>query len=186
MGVRPMHDLGKEHGGIMRMFKVMETVANKLRKSEAVETEHLNKIVEFLANFADRCHHGKEEDILFPELTKDTTKTKLINNLLEEHKIGRGFIKKIVNFLKKYKPGNPEAFNIATNMEGYIRLLTEHIKKENPIFHEADEKLPEKIQNDMMEKFEALEKDVIGEGKHEEYHKLLDMLEQIYLPKANF
>ncbi len=178
---KPTQDLNEEHGGIMLMLNIMGKVARKLRNGEDVPKEHLGKIVEFLRNFADKCHHGKEEDILFPELVKDPSNTKTVNELLGEHKTGRDYIRGIADSVEKYEKGNSDAFHIAVNAEGYIRLLTEHIKKENiNLFPKADKELSEKQQDNIAERFEILEKDVIGEGKHEEYHGWLKELKQIY------
>ncbi len=179
---KPTVDLVKEHGGIMLMLAIMGKIAQKLHKGEKIEPDHLKKIVEFLRNFADKCHHGKEEGILFPELLKNSKNTQLVNELLGEHKTGRDYIRGIAESLEQYAPGNPDAIHIATNAEGYIRLLTEHIKKENEVlFPIADKELSEDLQAEIYEKFEALERDVIGEGKHEEYHGWLKELGIAYL-----
>jgi hemerythrin-like domain-containing protein len=179
---KPTQDLIKEHGGIMLMLSIMGKVADSLRQGQEVKREHLEKIVEFLKNFADKCHHGKEESILFPELTKNIANQKLINDFLGEHKSGRDYIRGIAESLPQYAPGNPDAIHIATNADGYIRLLTEHIKKENTVlFPIADKELSEEMQTELFKKFETLEHDVIGEGKHEEYHGWLKELESEYL-----
>jgi hemerythrin-like domain-containing protein len=178
---KPIQDLGEEHGGIMLMLDIMGKVATKLKNGENVKKEHLNKIVEFLRNFADKCHHGKEEKILFPELAKKPLNKKLINMLLGEHKAGRDYIRGIAESLKKYKAGNPYAIHIAINAEGYIQLLTEHIRKENTIlFPIAIKELPEKLQKEIEERFEKLERDVIGVGKNKEYYGWIKGLKQIY------
>lgn len=178
---KPTRDLKEEHGGIMLMLHIMGKVVQKLRNGDDIKKEHLHKIIEFLKNFADKCHHGKEEGILFPELSKNPSNIKIINELLGEHKTGRDFIRGIDESIAAYKAGNPDAFHIAVNTDGYIQLLTAHIKKENVLFLIADKELSEKSQENMIEKFEILERDVIGEGKHEEYHGWLKELKYIYL-----
>lgn len=179
---KPTKDLGEEHGGIMLMLKIMEKVAKKLQKGEEIRKNHLNKIVEFLKNFADRCHHGKEEDILFPQLAKKSSNKKLINELLGEHKTGRDFIRGIAESIGQYKPGNSDAIHIAININGYTKLLTEHIRKESiKLFPIADKQLSGKLQEEIEEKFEKLEREVIGVGQHEEYHGWLKELNIIYL-----
>ncbi len=101
---------------------------------------------------------------------------------MAEHKTGRDFIGSIEKSLTTYQSGNPEAINLAINMVGYVQLLIEHIKKENIIlFPIADKELSEKLQEEMEKKFEKLENEVIGVGKHEEYHSWLTELRQIYL-----
>ena len=74
----PTMDLIEEHGGIMLMLSVMKKVTDKLKAGEEVKKEHLDKILEFLTNFADKCHHGKEEDMLFPELFKNPSNQGLV------------------------------------------------------------------------------------------------------------
>ena len=179
---KPTQDLYEEHGGIILMLKIMGKIAEKLKKGEEVKKEHLSRIVEFLRNFADKCHHGKEEGILFPELVKKSTNVKLVNELLGEHKTGRDYIHGIAVSLEKYKAGNPDAIHIAVNSKGYIQLLTEHIKKENEIlFPIAEKELSKELQEDIEKRFEKLERDVIGIGKHEEYHGWLKELKEFYL-----
>ena len=182
MQKRPVQDLKDEHGGIIAMLAVMKKVASRLKNREEVKKEHLEKIVEFLSNFADKCHHGKEEGILFPEVVKNISNLFMVNELWGEHKTGRDYIRGIVESLKYYNPGSPDAYHIATNMEGYISLLTEHIKKESiTLFPIVDKQIPDKVQLVIEEKFETLERDVIGEGKHEQYHGWLKDLKKIYL-----
>jgi hemerythrin-like domain-containing protein len=62
--------LKDEHEGILLMLRVLDRIAAKIDAKEDVDPHHLERIVEFLQIFADRCHHGKEEDLLFPELEK--------------------------------------------------------------------------------------------------------------------
>ena len=178
---KPAQDLLMEHGSILLMLRIMEKVAERLREGSEVNRGHLKKIVEFLHNFADRCHHGKEEEILFPEISKESLNRPLINELLGEHKTGRDFIRGINDSLEKYLPGNSDSIHIAVNAEGYASLLTEHIKKENTLLFSIVEKLSDEIQSEIEKRFEALEKDVIGVGKHEEYHNWLKELKDIYL-----
>jgi len=178
----PTMDLIEEHGGIMLMLKIMEKVADKLRKGETVKKEHLEKILEFLTNFADRCHHGKEEDMLFPEMCKNLSNKKLINELLGEHKAARDYIRGVADSIGKYEPDSSDAVHMALNMEGYIQLLTEHITKENAVlFPIANNELSEARQEQMEGQFEKFEEEVIGVGKHEEYHGWLEELKKEYL-----
>jgi len=182
MEKRPVEDLKGEHGGIIAMLGVMAAVAKKMKNREEVKKDHLAKIAEFLTVFADKCHHGKEENILFPEVVKDISNLYMVNELLGEHKSGRDYIRGIIESLKYYETGNSHAYHIAVNMVGYISLLKEHIKKESlSLFPIVDKQIPDDIQSLMEQKFETLERDVIGEGKHEKYHGWLNDLQKIYL-----
>jgi hemerythrin-like domain-containing protein len=174
-------DLIEEHASILLMLMVMKKVAERLKNGNKIEKDHLYKIIEFLHNFADKCHHGKEEDILFPEIVKESSNIPLVNELLGEHKTGRDFIRGISESAEKYSPGSSDAIHIAINAEGYVSLLAEHIKKEGTLLFPIAEKLLDGRQTEIEERFEILERDVIGVGKHEEYHGWLEELKNIYL-----
>src|SRR3990172_2858898 len=62
--------LRQEHDAILRMLEVAEAVARQLDRGEDVPAETLAGLLECFRLFADRCHHGKEEDLLFPLLEK--------------------------------------------------------------------------------------------------------------------
>jgi hemerythrin-like domain-containing protein len=177
----PITDLIDEHGGIMLMLQIIKQVSRQIKQGEAVPIEDLEKIVEFLREFADKCHHGKEEGILFPQISQPET-NQLINDLLGEHKAGRDYIRGMAESLASYQPGNADAVHIALNAEGYITLLTTHIQKENTLlFTEAEASLSPTKQQEIEQQFETLERDVIGAGKHEQYHSWIDQLQHKYL-----
>ena len=61
-------------------------------------------------------------------------------------------------------------------------LLTQHIAKENSVlFPLADSRLDAGRDNQLFEDFERLERERIGIGKHEAFHRLLDQLSNTYL-----
>src|SRR4030042_3220720 len=62
--------LKNEHKAILLMLEVAESVSRKLEAGENVPAEHLTEIVDFIRGFADKCHHAKEEDLLFPAMVK--------------------------------------------------------------------------------------------------------------------
>ncbi len=66
--MRPTEELKREHEAIKLMLRILEKVSEKLESGEDVNTDHLDKILEFIQVFADKCHHGKEEDFLFKEM----------------------------------------------------------------------------------------------------------------------
>lgn len=60
--------LRDEHKAILKMLDATEEVARRIKNGAAVAPETLSGLLEFFRTFADRCHHGKEEDCLFPLL----------------------------------------------------------------------------------------------------------------------
>lgn len=66
--MKPTDILEEEHRAIKRMLKVAEAVSGQLESDGKIPLEDLERIVDFIRGFADRCHHGKEEDLLFKEM----------------------------------------------------------------------------------------------------------------------
>jgi hemerythrin-like domain-containing protein len=183
--MKAIQQLKDEHEGIKLMLSIMEKISNDLEKGKDMNKEHYFKIIEFLKGFADKCHHGKEEDILFPAMVKHGIPKEggPIAAMLNEHQLGRGHIKSLSSAFEEFKDGNKLAINkIISSSMSYVELLRNHIEKENNVlFMMADKVLNESEQSEIFEAFEILEVEKIGVGKHEEYHHLLKELKTIYL-----
>jgi hemerythrin-like domain-containing protein len=174
-----------EHECIKSMLSIIEKIVNDIEKGEPLNTEHFGKILDFIKGFADKNHHHKEEDILFPAMVKHGIPNEggPISVMLHEHQSGRNYVKGMSEAFDGYKSGNPSATNnLISNAVSYVQLLRNHIEKENNIlFMMADKVLNEKEQSEIFDAFEKLEVEKIGPYKHEEYHKLLEKLKNIYL-----
>jgi hemerythrin-like domain-containing protein len=178
---KPNKELFEEHSDISAMLLIMSKVAAKLKIGTDVEREQLDKLVEFVKVFADQCHHGKEEDILFPLLEKMPVHKKIVNEFLGEHQTGRDYIRGISESLKKYAAGSSDAYHIALNLNGYVQLLTVHIRRENALFAAIDKELPEDLWKKIEADFERVENEVLAGGKHEKYHGWIKEFKEIYL-----
>jgi hemerythrin-like domain-containing protein len=178
-------ELKDEHEGILLMLKILDKVAAQIEGQGKIDAGHLDRIVEFFATFADKCHHGKEEDLLFPELEKSGIPREggPIGVMLAEHQQGRAFVRGMAEGAAQYKKGNVRGLtDFARNARDYIALLTQHIGKENNVLFPMGERvLSEKKQKELEEGFEKIERERIGEGTHEEFHRLLHNLKETYL-----
>ena len=63
--MKPIEDLKAEHEGILLMLDVLERMSERIAAGKSVPTDHLKQVLDFLQVFADQCHHGKEERLLF-------------------------------------------------------------------------------------------------------------------------
>ena len=84
--------LTREHRLIERIVKILEKELIKIKKTGKLDTNTILGGFDFFRIYADRTHHGKEEDILFRELAKKEISVehkRIINNLLEDHKFAR-------------------------------------------------------------------------------------------------
>ena len=183
--MRPTEQLKQEHVAIKTMLQVLDRVSGKLDSGEPVSPEHLEQIAEFIKVFADRCHHGKEEGLLFPAMAEAGIPTEggPIGVMLQEHDIGRGYVKGMAEAISEYKAGDRNAASrIVENARGYIALLEQHIDKEDNILYPmADMHLAEPTERRLLEEFDRMEREEIGQGRHEEFHELLGRLSRTYL-----
>jgi hemerythrin-like domain-containing protein len=180
-----MEDLRNEHSEITIMLDILEKICELLDAGEDVNHEHLEQLHDFMVVFVDQCHHAKEEESLFPTLENidgDESK-KLIEILLTEHKTGRKYAKAIGEAISaNEKIDSQNRAKIVKYGRYYIRLLVQHIDKENNIlFTLAEKKLSGEQNQELFEEFEILEKEKIGLGKHEQLHEILHQLADIYL-----
>jgi hemerythrin-like domain-containing protein len=182
--MKPTDILKNEHKAIILMLEVIESVSRELEAGEKVPAEHLDKIVDFIRGFADRCHHAKEEDLLYPAMEKTGMPRQggPIGVMLIEHTEGREYVRKMKEAAEKYAAGDKKAGpRFAENARGYAALLSQHINKEDNILYPiADARLSPQVQAGLEKEFERVEEEVIGAGKHEEYHRLLEKLQKAY------
>lgn len=179
--MKATQELRNEHKGIKLMLSILEKVCDR---GKALNQEHMERILDFFTVFVDKCHHGKEEDFLFPALQSVGVPRDggPIGVMLAEHEKGRGFVKGMKEAFSSHRGGNNEAVSsLIQNAGDYIRLLTGHIdKEEGVLFKMADELLNEARQEGLWIEFEKLEAERIGAGRHEEFHELLRELKGIY------
>jgi hemerythrin-like domain-containing protein len=149
-----------------------------------VDTDDIERIIDFLKTFADKCHHGKEENALFPALVEAGIPKERgpIGVMLHEHTVGREYIKEISTKTERFKSGTSDALQlIANNLLSYVNLLHTHIQKEeNILFPMAEKVLSAQKLNEIYEHFGRIEEEVIGHGVHEQFHELLNKLKSKY------
>ena len=169
--------LRDEHEGILAMLAVVEMATERLRDGKSVPTDLFPNAVEFFQNFADKCHHGKEEGKLFPALVEHGMPQEggPVGVMLEEHALGRAYIRAMSAAANKYAARDVSAVPaLVENAQGYVKLLREHIDKENGVlFPMADNILSDDEQNELYKAFEQIESNEIGPGIHERYHAMI-------------
>jgi hemerythrin-like domain-containing protein len=155
------HVMLDEHLNILVLVNALKAYARKVEVGEEVPDTALPEILDLIRNFADRCHHGKEERALFPVLAgKGSEEKETVGKLLAEHEQGRALVKGM---------SSDEKEEIISNARGYVALLIPHIIKENKFFRECDGKLGVKEKERLFEEFEKIETEAIGPGMHERY-----------------
>ena len=176
----PFDDLRHEHEAIRFSLRILAVMVERAKAGRLDGVDAL-ALVDFLKEFADKCHHGKEEGILFPELEKAGIPNAggPIGAMLHEHELGRGHIRDMEAALRKH-PADFAAF--ARAAEAYGGLLDQHIEKENSVLFPMGERvIDERKRGAIFERFEEHEEKVVGAVRHEELHAMLDRFEKKYL-----
>ena len=116
-----------EHRLIGRMISLIKDATVQIESTHRVDPVFVDIAVDFIRMYADRTHHGKEEDILFEFFDKDLD---IIKVMFEDHTIGRNYVKNTVQGIK-----DRDLSVITENLSGYAGLLKQHIKKEDEVLY---------------------------------------------------
>ncbi len=183
--MKATEQLKKEHKAVKIMLRVLDMLCKKLEAGEKINIDHLDSIIEFFGVFVDRCHHAKEENMLFIAMQKtmDPSDGDRIGALIKDHVSGRNYINDLSKASALYKKGDPDAAKqIVQNARRYMTLLTQHIDiEDNVLYPIADTRLSDHKQEELVHEFDRLEIEEIGAGKHEQFHKMIEQLKGIYL-----
>lgn len=180
-----IQELEKEHEAIKLSISLLDRIMEKLLTDSGTDqTDHLEGLLNFFQIFVDKCHHGKEEDFLFPALEKTGVQKQdgPIGVLLTEHETGRRYISQLKSQIPALRKADPREITTANKLvKSYTALIQQHIKKEETIlFPLADARLSEKEQIALFREFENLETEKIGPGRHEAFHDMLKKLSSLY------
>lgn len=176
--------LESEHRVIEQVLDCLEAMASRAERAGKVEEEPASQAIDFLRAFADHCHHGKEEDLLFPLLEErgfpaDAGPTRVMRG---EHLEGRGLIASMTARIAGAAGGADDdvrAFVAAAR--AYVRLLRDHIRKEDEcLFRMAREVLSDEDGLELMRRYQRVEEVEMGQGTHEKYLDVADRLAARY------
>lgn len=134
----PIGPMMIEHRLIERMIKVMRRELLHAEEQKKINPRFIETATDFIRAYADRCHHGKEEDILFRELKKRKIAPDhqaVMDELIEEHKRGRQVTGRLVEANSRYMKGDEAALSeIIECMKTLIGFYPKHIEKEDKNF----------------------------------------------------
>jgi hemerythrin-like domain-containing protein len=181
------NQLRDDHEGIKTVLSVLDHIAHEIQQGRSANLAHLEQIVDYLRTFADKCHHGKEEEHLFPALNNAGLPNEggPIGMMLHEHNLGREYIQGMVDALQRLRSGEDAGEDFARRALAYVELLRAHIDKENNIlFNMAENILPPAEHTRLAGCFETIELERIDPCMRECYPALIHTLRDTYLEKA--
>ncbi len=131
--------LREEHQLILKVADAMQALLGEAQGANGLDFDTIGDCVTFIRLFADACHHGKEEDLLFPELEAAGMPRHQgpIAVMLYEHEQGRAFARQMAEALKPAREGDAQALEALEGAaRGYVDLIRGHILKEDRILFE--------------------------------------------------
>jgi hemerythrin-like domain-containing protein len=173
--MQPVGPLMWEHRLIEKMLASMLALVDKIEKSKKVNPVVIDVAVDFIRMYADRTHHGKEEEILFRDLAKKNLTLelkKIMQELLDEHVWGRKTTAALVAAKDEYLKGDegklPEIISLARELGNFY---PKHIEKEDKhFFYPSQEYFSKNEQEKMLAEFWEFDRKMI----HEKYNKVFE------------
>ena len=168
-----------EHRLIERMLAVIQNTLAQVKKNRKIDPSLVDTAVDFIRTYADRTHHGKEEEILFRALnSKDLSDVdrRVMNELLEEHVLGRSTTKTLVEANTRYRNGDTSALGeVVSCLHTLVDFYPKHIGKEDKVFFPASRVYFSEAEDQaMLEEFRDFDRKMI----HEKYKSVVDGLEK--------
>ncbi|CBE68743.1 MAG: DUF2249 domain-containing protein [Candidatus Methylomirabilis oxygeniifera] len=175
----PTQILKDEHTLILQALDGLERKLIALEAGAAPDRTYFEKAVKFIRTFADQCHHGKEEDLLFKTMVNRGFPLQggPIAVMLSDHEAGRAYVREMADAAAVIGTDPTATQKIVRNGRAYIQMLRPHIDKENMILYAmADNMLSPDDQARLGEAFERFENEKIGADVHNSMMALLEEL----------
>ncbi len=178
----PTEMLEAEHRVIAKVIGAVPVLADRLDAGQAVDVDLLHDIVDFMRVYADQCHHGKEEALLFPALGKKGVPLQgcPVGALMAEHARGRALVKELAEAADAHHKGDLGGNERAI---GALRSIAapypNHIWKEDYLlFPMTDKVLSTEEQQLLSGEFEKVEES-IGLDQHQRLEAFAEHLAEI-------
>jgi len=166
-----------EHRLIEDMLKVIERALVRVEQTKAIDPYFVDAAVDFIRVYADRTHHGKEEDILFRELKKKPLSSEdrqVMDKLIEDHIFSRNTTKTLVEFNKRYREGEKDALgDVIRLLKTLVAFYPKHIREEDQVFFPASRTYFSDMEDQaMLKEFWEFDRNMI----HEKYRAVVGSL----------
>lgn len=172
--MRPTERLSADHRLIEQVLDCLERLTHLSATSGTLDLERAHLALRFLADFADRLHHGKEEKLLFPAMHRCGIPDNVgpIAVMLNEHDLGRAEMARMRTALLKH-----DAPGFAAAAGSYVEILRDHIGKEDGVlFPMGEERFGDDERRALEDGFASADRELLGEGVRE---TLVDMADRL-------
>jgi hemerythrin-like domain-containing protein len=179
----PIETLMSEHRVIRQVLSCLEVIIANSEREERLDGKAGRDVTSFLQEFADRCHHSKEEEKLFPMLESRGMPAEggPTSVMRMEHEQGRDLVKQMIASLEGAANGaTPDLQAFGDAGRQFIVLLRSHTDKEDNVLFPMSQQIlgPEGIE-ELSTQFREAEAQMDA-GVHEKYLKVAQALADRY------
>lgn len=172
--MKPIGPLMWEHRLIEEMIRLLDAEVDKIREKREINILLIDHAVDFFRTYADRTHHGKEEDILFRDLAKKSLSwehNRIMEELIEEHVQARKKVGRLIKAKNNFLAGSGESAPVADCIRDLISFYPPHIEKEDKhFFFPCLNYFSPAEQDRMLAEFQEFDRRMI----HEKYTKAVE------------
>ena len=177
--MQPRGPLMTEHRLIERMISSIDKEVKRIEKSGIVNQGFIAIAADFIQIYADKTHHGKEEEILFRDLSKKKLSDNdaiMMNELIQEHIVGRNTTADLVKSATAFQNDDKAALPLITQcLRKFVDFYPKHIEKEDKVFFPSAMKyFSESEQQSMLEEFWEFDRKMI----HLKYKSVMEFIEK--------
>jgi len=176
--MKPRGPLMIEHRRIEKMIDIITQKISEIEATNKVDPGFIDTAVDFIKIYADKTHHGKEEDILFRDCLKKNMSEediKIMNDLIDEHKYGRRIVAELTEAKEKYTESKDTLDLILEKLNALVEFYPNHIEKEDDIFFPHSENyFTEEEQEKMLAEFWEFDKTMI----HKKYDSVIENIKK--------
>ena len=171
--------LMKEHRLIERMLVLLGEAAGELEAGTELRPDLVADAVDFIRTYADRTHHGKEEDILFAELAARPlaeADRRAMESLVADHAWARGVTAEVARADERRRAGDASAGSgVVAGIRALCDFYPRHIAAEDAsFFAPARGYFTEEEDEDLLARYRAFDQAMI----HEKYAAVVAAVEK--------
>lgn len=178
---RATDDLRNDHKIVKRLRNIAKKCSDHIYAGHDIPFDDIKNIIVVIEEFIDRCHHSKEECAYFPTTKgNDQAMDEEARALIIEHELGRRIARFIDESFGYYRENKDAREPLARFLKAYVDFIDSHTTREEKFFDWVDEsvKVSEDVQHNILEKFESIEEEKIGHGRHHELVASVEDLEK--------
>ena len=181
----PNQILKQEHHATEELLNAMDGMAIQAGVLGKPPVKDIEKALTVIIGFVDKCHHMKEEKVLFPSLSRASPDVgaELARRLTSDHLAFRQLADSMKTALTRVGSDSQARTLLVKHIGTYTRLVRAHIGvEETDLFREVDKAIQPDERAEISIQFERIEENVVGHGMHEKYHSIVESLSKKYGP----